>query len=186
MVDLTVIARLLDERRPGHSLPQALYNSQGAFDFDMEAIFGRSWILVGFEVELPSAGSWMAMTVGPWPVLVTRDRHGELHAFHNTCRHRGAQICPPARASAARLVCPYHRWTYELTGELVARRAHGRRLRGRRSRPERRSTSRPAAARSTSAWPTSRPTSPTSGARFEPLLAPHRSAPTPSSPTRAP
>ena len=42
MVDLIAIARLLDERRPGHSLPQALYNSRDAFDFDMAAIFARS------------------------------------------------------------------------------------------------------------------------------------------------
>ena len=120
MVDLTAIARLLDERLPGHSLPQALYNSQNAFDFDMAAIFGRSWLMVGFAVELPRPGSWMSVPVGPWPVIVTRDRHGGLHAFHNSCRHRGSQICKPGKGAAARLVCPYHRWTYELSGELVS------------------------------------------------------------------
>jgi Rieske 2Fe-2S family protein len=119
MVDFTAISRLLDERKPGHSLAQALYNSQNAFDFDMRAIFGRSWLMVGFEVELPRPGSWMATSVGQWPVIVTRDRHGDLHAFHNTCRHRGAQICKPGKGSAHRLVCPYHRWTYEMSGELV-------------------------------------------------------------------
>ncbi len=120
MVDLTQIARLFDERRPGHGLPQTLYNSAEAFEFDMAAIFGRSWIMVGFEVELPNSGGWMATTVGPWPILITRDRAGELHAFHNSCRHRGAQICAIGKGSAARLTCPYHRWTYELSGELVS------------------------------------------------------------------
>ena len=119
MVDFTAIARLLKARGPGHSLPQGLYNSQDAFDFDMEAIFGRVWLMVGFEVELPRCGSWMATTIGPWPVVVTRDRNGELRAFHNACRHRGAQICKPGKGVSARLVCPYHRWTYEMTGELV-------------------------------------------------------------------
>jgi Rieske 2Fe-2S family protein len=119
MVDLTAIARLLDERKPGHSLPQGLYNSQDAFDFDMRAIFGRSWLMVGFEIELPRAGSWMAVDVGPWPVVVTRDRKGDLHGFHNSCRHRGARICKPGKGAAHRLVCPYHRWTYEMSGELV-------------------------------------------------------------------
>jgi len=119
MVDLNKIARLLDARRPGHGLPQALYNDPDAFEFDLDAIFGRSWIMVGFEVELPRPGSWMAVTVGRSPVLITRDRDGRLHAFHNTCRHRGAQICKPGKGAAARLVCPYHRWTYELSGELA-------------------------------------------------------------------
>ena len=119
MVDLTAIARLLDSRKPGHSLPQGLYNGQDAFDFDMDAIFARSWLMVGFEVELPRDGSWMSTTIGPWPVIVTRDRNGDLHAFHNACRHRGAQICKPGKGVSARLVCPYHRWAYEMSGALA-------------------------------------------------------------------
>jgi Rieske 2Fe-2S family protein len=119
MVDFTAIARLLEARKPGHSLPQGLYNTQDAFDFDMEAIFGRTWLMIGFEVELPRDGSWMATSIGPWPVVVTRDRNGDLHAFHNACRHRGARICKPGKGASARLVCPYHRWTYEMSGELA-------------------------------------------------------------------
>jgi Rieske 2Fe-2S family protein len=75
--------------------------------------------MVGFEVELPRPGSWMSLSVGPWPVIITRDRDGGLNAFHNTCRHRGAQICKPGKGASPRLVCPYHRWTYEMSGELV-------------------------------------------------------------------
>ena len=119
MVDFTAIARLLDERRPGHSLPGDLYNSQEAFDFDTRAIFGRTWLMVGFEIELPRPGTWMSVPIGPWTVIITRDHHGDLRAFHNTCRHRGSQICKPGKGASARLVCPYHRWTYELSGELA-------------------------------------------------------------------
>ena len=119
MLDLDEIARLLSARAPGHGLPQALYNATNSFDFDMEAIFRRSWIMVGFELELPRAGSWMAAAIGAWPILITRDRNGDLHGFHNTCRHRGARLCQPGKGASSRLVCPYHRWTYELSGELV-------------------------------------------------------------------
>jgi Rieske 2Fe-2S family protein len=119
MVDLQRIGALLDARKPGHSLPQALYNDADVFAFDLEAIYARSWLIVGFDVELPKAGSHLALTIGNWPVLIVRDRSGALKAFHNSCRHRGAQICPNGQGSSARLVCPYHRWTYELTGELV-------------------------------------------------------------------
>ena len=119
MLDLQRVAGWISERKPGHSLPQGLYTEPDAFAFDMEAIFARSWIMVGFEVELPKAGSWMAADVGPWPVLVTRARDGVLRAFHNSCRHRGAKICPTGKGSSPRLVCPYHRWTYEMSGELA-------------------------------------------------------------------
>jgi Rieske 2Fe-2S family protein len=119
MVDLKHIARLLDARRPGHGLDQFLYNDPDAFAFDLEAIFRRSWIMVGFEVELPRTGSWMAASIGPWPILITRDRKGDIRGFHNSCRHRGSQICQPGKGVAQRLVCPYHRWAYELSGELA-------------------------------------------------------------------
>lgn len=119
MSDLRLIEASLKARRPGYSLPQRLYNDPAAYDFDLKAIFARSWLMVGFEIELAKPGSHLALTIGPWPVLLTRDRAGKLHAFHNTCRHRGAQICPDGKGASARLVCPYHRWTYELSGELV-------------------------------------------------------------------
>ena len=119
MPNLERISALLDSRKAGHSLPQALYTDPDVFNFDMEAIYGQSWLLVGFEAELPKPGSYLALTIGRWPILVVRDRAGKLGAFHNSCRHRGAQICADGHGSSARLVCPYHRWTYELTGELV-------------------------------------------------------------------
>jgi Rieske 2Fe-2S family protein len=119
MIDLDKIGRLLDQRPPGHTLPQGLYNDPDVFAFDLEAIFARAWLMVGFDAEIRRPGAWMSLTIGPWPILVTRDRAGALHAFHNTCRHRGARLCAPGKGSSARLVCPYHRWTYELSGELV-------------------------------------------------------------------
>src|ERR1700746_823746 len=114
MVDLDKIAGLLSHRQPTCALPREIYTDPEAFEFDMAAIFGRSWIMVGFEFELPRAGAWMTAMVGPWPVLLTRSGHGDPHAFHNVCRHRGAQICPRGKGASPRLVCPYHRWTYEL------------------------------------------------------------------------
>ncbi|GAC1413407.1 MAG: glycine-betaine demethylase subunit GbcA [Novosphingobium sp.] len=107
-------------RLPGHTLPQGLYLDSRAFEFDMTAIFGQSWLMAGFECELPKPGSYLALTVGKWPVLITRNRDGEIKAFHNSCRHRGSLICQDGHGSSARLVCPYHRWTYDLDGALLA------------------------------------------------------------------
>ncbi len=119
MLDLARIRRLLDQRRPGHSLPQAFYTDPDILQFDMEAIYGRSWIMAGFEAELPEPGCTLALTIGRNPVVVVRGRDGALRAFHNSCRHRGAQICAPGAARRPRLVCPYHQWSYDLEGHLV-------------------------------------------------------------------
>ena len=74
MSGLRAIEAMFQARQPGHSLPQGLYNDPAAYEFDLRAIFARSWLMAGFEIELPKPGSYMALTVGPWPVVLTRDR----------------------------------------------------------------------------------------------------------------
>jgi Rieske 2Fe-2S family protein len=119
MQDFSRVRQMLQARRPGHSLPQALYNDPEVFAFDMQAIFWRQWVLIGLEVELPQAGAALALTVGGSPIVVLRDRSGEIVGFHNSCRHRGAMVCPPGRSQRQVLVCPYHQWTYDLGGKLL-------------------------------------------------------------------
>ena len=53
------------------------------------------------------------------PIVVLRDRSGAIRGFFNTCRHRGAQLCADGAGRAAKLVCPYHQWTYDLDGRLL-------------------------------------------------------------------
>lgn len=119
-MDLERISALFKQRRAGHSLPQDLYTQTDIFDFDMAAIYGRSWLMAGMACELPNAGSYISMMVGKWPILITRDKEGVIRAFHNSCRHRGSMICPLGSGTAPKLVCPYHRWTYDLDGSLFA------------------------------------------------------------------
>jgi glycine betaine catabolism A len=119
-VDLNRIDSLFRARRAGHTLPQGLYTDTQMFDFDMAAIYGQSWLMVGMDCELPKTGSYMSMMIGIWPVIITRARDGVIRAFHNSCRHRGSMLCPPGNGSAPKLVCPYHRWTYDLDGSLFA------------------------------------------------------------------
>ena len=119
MYDPAQIRALLDSRKPGHSLPQELYVSEQAFAFDRKEIFTRSWLFVAVEAELPEPGSYLSTRAGGEPILVVRDRQGDIRAFFNACRHRGAQICQEGAGKANRLVCPYHRWTYDLSGALL-------------------------------------------------------------------
>ena len=120
MFDPEKMRRLFEARTPGYSLPQALYNDADAFAFDIEAIWRRSWLLAATEADLPRPGSYLSTYVAATPVIILRDREGVVRAFHNSCRHRGAQICAEGKGKSNRLVCPYHKWTYELSGELVS------------------------------------------------------------------
>jgi phenylpropionate dioxygenase-like ring-hydroxylating dioxygenase large terminal subunit len=119
MNTLRKIRDLIDLCKPGYTLPQPFYNDVDVFEFDITAVLARSWLMVGFEAELTASGSYLAMTIGRDPILIVRGRDGIIRAFHNTCRHRGSQICVDGHARATRLVCPYHQWTYDLDGRLL-------------------------------------------------------------------
>jgi Rieske 2Fe-2S family protein len=110
---------LLD--RTTASLPSPWYHDPAQYARELEAIWYRDWICVGRLEDLPAAGDWFVVAIGDQSVIVTRDRTARPQAFHNTCRHRGSQLCeaPRGRFAGGRIVCPYHAWSYALTGELV-------------------------------------------------------------------
>jgi glycine betaine catabolism A len=119
MYDPRKVSELLRGSAAGYTLPQAFYADPELFAFDLSEVFGRSWLLIGFESELPEAGSYMAVTIGLSSVLVVRGRDAVIRGFHNTCRHRGSQLCAEGRGRSTKLICPYHKWTYELDGRLI-------------------------------------------------------------------
>ncbi|MDO5371028.1 aromatic ring-hydroxylating dioxygenase subunit alpha [Paracoccus sp. (in: a-proteobacteria)] len=115
----STISTLLDERVEGRSLPAGLYTREDVFQADMEVFFRNHWIYVGPECDVPEPGDAMAIEIGGSSLIMLRDDDGELRVFHNVCRHRGARILDPGPSVVSKLVCPYHQWTYELTGELA-------------------------------------------------------------------
>jgi len=110
---------LLRSRREGYSLPQPFYIDPEFYKVDLELIWYRDWLFVGHNCEIPKSGNFFTVQVGDYPVVIVRGRDGEIRAFHNSCRHRGSRVCNTEKGAAARLVCPYHQWTYDLDGKLV-------------------------------------------------------------------
>jgi len=115
MYEARKVLELLSGSDAGYTLPQPFYSDPDLFAFDMSEVFARSWLMIGFESELPEAGSYMAVSIGQNSVLLVRGRDGVIRGFHNTCRHRGSQLC----GRSAKLICPYHKWTYDLDGRLI-------------------------------------------------------------------
>ena len=116
---------LLSRRRRGYSLERPFYNDPALFQVDLDLIWYRDWLFAGHDCELPKPGSYLTLQVGDHPVVVVRDREGRVRAFHNSCRHRGSRVCTAERGVSARLVCPYHQWTYDLDGKLLFARHMG-------------------------------------------------------------
>jgi phenylpropionate dioxygenase-like ring-hydroxylating dioxygenase large terminal subunit len=68
--------------------------------------------------SIPRAGDYITLDVGPDSVIVVRDAQGQVRAFHNVCRHRGAHLLDGHGHCKGSIVCPYHGWAYRLSGEL--------------------------------------------------------------------
>ncbi|MGB7364065.1 MAG: aromatic ring-hydroxylating dioxygenase subunit alpha [Rhodococcus sp. (in: high G+C Gram-positive bacteria)] len=103
------------------TLPGSWYTSAEIFTAEQDQVFEKMWFCAVRAADLPAAGAFRRVNVGRESVLVVRGRDGELRAFLNVCRHRGAQICTEETGQVKRnLQCPYHAWTYGLDGKLVA------------------------------------------------------------------
>ncbi|MGI2035133.1 aromatic ring-hydroxylating oxygenase subunit alpha [Rhizobium panacihumi] len=113
------VLRQLKNHRPGYSLEQPFYIDKDYFQLDMETIWYRDWLFVGHDCEIPKAGNYFTLQIGDYPVVIVRGKDKAIRAFHNTCRHRGHRVCTQERGASAKLVCPYHQWTYDLDGSLV-------------------------------------------------------------------
>ena len=113
------IAVTLKSHPVNYSLPQAFYTDEEYFNIEMKEIFAKEWLFVGLTCEIPRKGNYITQQIAGNPVVIVRDQNNEVKAFHNVCRHRGSKICLASKGKAAKLVCPYHQWTYELDGNLL-------------------------------------------------------------------
>jgi phenylpropionate dioxygenase-like ring-hydroxylating dioxygenase large terminal subunit len=118
-IDQAALARSLRAFGESVMLPRDAYVDPAVFTWEQKHFFGAGWSCVGFSSQLAQPGDQRAESVGAGGVLLTRDDDGALHAFANTCRHRGHELLP-CGTSAQRntVICPYHSWTYELSGGL--------------------------------------------------------------------
>ena len=99
-------------------LPNACYTSDSWLRAERRKLFARTWMLAGFCHDVTDSGDACPVTVAGMPLVILRDRAGEIGVFHNVCRHRGAVLVTEPRKGLPVLTCPYHAWVYGLDGKL--------------------------------------------------------------------
>jgi phenylpropionate dioxygenase-like ring-hydroxylating dioxygenase large terminal subunit len=97
----------------------SLYTDPRMFEDEMERIFHRGWVFVGHESEIPAPGDYLTRHIGREPVIMVRGKDGVVGVLVNRCMHRGTLVCAAERGSARTFACPYHGWTYDLSGALL-------------------------------------------------------------------
>ncbi len=98
------------------SPPASWYVDSAFHDLEADAVFSRHWLFACPADHVAEPGSWAAGRCGALPWVVVRDDDGALRAFHNVCRHRGAEVV--RGCGRGELVCRYHAWRYRLDGRL--------------------------------------------------------------------
>lgn len=100
------------------SMPPLAYTSEEFLRREIETIFMKEWNFLGRADRIPNPGDYFAVSFAGVPMIVVRGKDGEVRAFANTCRHRGAaMLADEGNCKAIR--CPYHSWTYDLDGRLI-------------------------------------------------------------------
>jgi glycine betaine catabolism A len=117
-----ILAALNRTRGPfadARTLPAAVYTSEDIFRIEQIGLFNRQWLCVGRAADIPSAGDYFVKNLGVESIIVIRGADGPVRAFHNVCRHRGSRLLDvPQGRGLARILCPYHAWSYNLDGSI--------------------------------------------------------------------
>lgn len=110
---------LEDKERGEFKVSRRAFTDNNILELERRLIFDHCWLYLGHESEVPSSGSYVTRSVAGRNLIFNRDRHGKLHAFYNTCSHRGATVCREASGRSQVFYCGYHGWAYDSAGVLV-------------------------------------------------------------------
>ncbi len=129
MSDLDPVAELRENAgaqfEQAHAMPKSVYTSETFLQRELEDIFKKDWFCAGRASSLSQPGDYTTLELAGQPIMVIRDREGELRAQSNVCLHRMSTLLQ-GRGNAKAIVCPYHAWTYSLDGSLRGAPAMGK------------------------------------------------------------
>ena len=100
-----------------HAMPKSVYTSPEFAEAEQRHIVAQEWLCAGRADALAKPGDYLTMNIAGEPVIILRDREGQLRGMSNVCRHRMSTLLE-GRGNVRSIVCPYHAWTYNLDGSL--------------------------------------------------------------------
>mgnify|MGYP001037215286 CR=1 FL=1 len=94
------------------------YTSPDFLDIERQTVFTKQWVCAGLASDVSKPGDILPVDIAGIPIVLVRDRHSTLRAFHNICSHRGLQLVEEACSGKGMIRCPYHSWAYSMDGSL--------------------------------------------------------------------
>ena len=120
IVDLDKIEATKNSINEANGLPNECYLNDEYFKIERERVFFDNWIVVGVSSSVPEAGDAKPFNLMGIPLLILRDKDNKIRVFHNVCSHRGMILVKEECKLKNTIRCPYHSWSYNFNGELIA------------------------------------------------------------------
>ena len=120
IVDLDKIESAKDSIIEANGLPNECYLNDEYFKIERERVFFNNWIVVGVSSSVPEIGDAKPFDLMGVPLLILRDKNNKIRVFHNVCSHRGMILVNEECKLKNTIRCPYHSWSYNFDGELIA------------------------------------------------------------------
>ena len=120
IVDLDKIESAKNSINEANGLPNECYLNDEYFKIEREKVFFNNWIVVGVSSSVPKVGDTKPFNLMGIPLLILRDKNNKIRVFHNVCSHRGMILVNEECKLKNTIRCPYHSWSYNFNGELIA------------------------------------------------------------------
>ena len=101
-------------------LPSKSYTDQEFWEKECNTVLSEGWLFVGFVHEFLKSGDVIPSLIAGKPILLVKNNNKDITAFHNVCSHRCLKIVDEKKNVGKIIRCPYHSWTYNLEGKLIA------------------------------------------------------------------
>jgi choline monooxygenase len=101
-------------------VPASRYTDPAFAAREVERMWPRAWQIACSTDHVAEPGDFFEYRVGPYSAVIVRDEQGTVRAYQNACRHRGTALCTGSGSGLTDLECPYHRWRWDLAGQLRA------------------------------------------------------------------
>ena len=103
-----------------HGLPNECYLNGEYTKIERKKLFEDKWVVIGVASSLPNPGDVKPFDLLGIPLIILRDKKNNIRVFHNVCSHRGYKLLQKPCSIKNVLRCPYHSWSYNFDGKLVA------------------------------------------------------------------
>lgn len=95
------------------------FTDEELFELEMKHIFEGNWVYVAHESQIPNPNDFFTTNIGRQPIIIARNKDGQLNAFINACSHRGATLCRTKKGNKGVYSCPFHGWSFNSNGNLL-------------------------------------------------------------------